>query len=84
MNIRGTPILNIGYTLSQIALAGRIFRGTDWIRRQGDFVTQCGETWARMEYSNNRCAGYKLVTRAPVIKRTVLCFPGDPDIELKP
>lgn len=79
----GTPVLAVGYTLSQCALAARLLRSTSWIRSQGELVTQCGETWVRMEYSGGRCAGYKLVSTPP-IKRTVLSFPGDPDIELKP
>ncbi len=60
----------VGTTLSQIALAVHLRRSAKWVREQGDFVTGTArhmtarwqETWARMEYSNKRCAGYKRVS----------------------
>lgn len=52
-------------TLSQIALSARLGKSVSWIRRQGEYVTWRGETWARMEWSLKRCAGYKLVIRDP-------------------
>lgn len=57
--------LKTGYTLSQRALAAHLFVSTSWVRRQGDLVTRHGETWARMEFSNRRCAGYKLMVTTP-------------------
>lgn len=56
--------LPIGYTLNQRALANHLFASIYWVRSRGELVTRHGETWARMEYSNHRCAGYKLVTRS--------------------
>jgi hypothetical protein len=58
------PIL----TLSQRALSHRLQRCAGWIYQQGDYVSWCGETWARMEYSDGRCAGYKLIS-AKTIKQ---------------
>lgn len=54
-------------TLSQIGLSERLGRAASWIRSQGELVTAVAgngdkETWARMEFSNHRCSGYKLVT----------------------
>jgi hypothetical protein len=57
--------LKVGYTLTQSALASHLFVSPSWIRRQGELVTARGETWARMEYSSHRCAGYKLVVMTP-------------------
>lgn len=56
----GTPF-KVGDTLSQTALAMHLYVTTKWIRRQGELVTRHGETWARMEYSSHRCAGYKFM-----------------------
>jgi hypothetical protein len=58
----------VGTTLSQVALAMHWRRSPSWIRDQGEFVTWHGETWARMEFSNRRCAGYKLMARDPIEK----------------
>jgi hypothetical protein len=60
-----TDFLKIGYTLSQRGLANHLSVSPSWIRRQGEMLTRHKETWARMEYSNHRCSGYKLVTREP-------------------
>ncbi len=54
-------------TLSQKALAERLFRSTRWIRAQGYYVTWGGEMWMRLEYGNGRLFGYKFVRR---IKRS--------------
>ena len=54
--------LRVGYTLSQKALAAHLYVSTSWVQRQGELVTRHGETWARMEYSSHRCAGYKRVS----------------------
>jgi hypothetical protein len=56
-----------GETLSQIGLAIRFQRSAKWIRAQCELVTGITreaeqETWARMEYGNGRCAGYKFVS----------------------
>jgi len=67
MTLRDTLI---GTTLSQTALAIHLRRSTSWVRRQGDYVTGTAshltarwqETWARIEFSNKRCAGYKRVS----------------------
>jgi hypothetical protein len=60
-----TENLKVGYTLSQRALAAHLFASTSWVRREGELVTRHGETWARMEFSNRRCAGYKLMAITP-------------------
>lgn len=52
-------------TLSQIGLADRWGKSAAWVRSRGERVTWNGETWARMEYSTRRLAGYKLVTVSP-------------------
>jgi hypothetical protein len=65
-------MIKIGTTLTQTALAARLDRSTTWVRDQGELVTGYAldsknkrraheETWARMEFSNRRCAGYKLM-----------------------
>jgi hypothetical protein len=55
------------------------------------------ETWGRMNYHDGRLHGYRLMTtgaptlkptvraprKSPRLTRTVLSFPGDPDLELK-
>lgn len=50
-------------TLNQTGLSMRWGKSAQWIRRQGEYVTWNGETWARMEYSSKRCAGYLQVVR---------------------
>lgn len=67
MALQGTLI---GTTLSQVALAVHLRRSAKWVRAQGELVTGTArhmtarwqETWARMEYINRRCAGYKRVS----------------------
>lgn len=54
--------MTLSQTLTQTALARRLKKSAGWIRGQGELVTARGETWARMEYANHRCAGYRLVT----------------------
>lgn len=54
--------MRIGDTLNQTALSMRWGKSAQWIRHQGDYVTWNGETWARMEFSSRRCAGYRLVS----------------------
>jgi hypothetical protein len=56
----------VGTTLSQIGLSIRIDRSVSWIRKQGDVVEGCvsvtsPETWARIEYADRRCTGYRRV-----------------------
>jgi hypothetical protein len=56
------------------------------------------ETWGRMNYHDGRLHGYRLMTTgaptlkptvraprkpSPRLRKTMLCFPGDPDLELK-
>lgn len=46
-------------TLSQVGLSIHLGKSVAWVRAQGELVSWRGETWARMEYSNHRCAGYR-------------------------
>lgn len=59
----------IGTTLNQRALAVHFDRSTSWVRSRGELITGFAnyrgraqqETWARMEYSTKRPAGYRRV-----------------------
>jgi hypothetical protein len=64
MTLESPFSVRIGCTLSQKALACHLYTTTGTIRRKGERVTRHGETWARIEHSNRRCAGYKLVSRS--------------------
>lgn len=72
MHARRNFTTKMGDTLSQRGLSIRINRSTSWIRKQGALVsgvagetpnspTRRRETWQRIEYSDRRLFGYKLM-----------------------
>jgi hypothetical protein len=49
-----------GPRLSQTGLSRRLGRDPKWIRDQGDYVTDKGETWVRAERPDRRVIGYTM------------------------
>lgn len=55
--------IDIGSTLSQVALAIRLGKDAFWVRRQGQIVRGFGETWEASYYNGGRLAGYTLLAK---------------------